>query len=273
MNILKLLIVFTLSLNLFTNDGFTANKNKIVIEGSTTLLPIVQRAAEEFMNLNPNADIKVRGGGSGVGITSLIEGTCDIANSSRNIRDAEIQKAIARNKDPKAHVIAMDGIAVIVNKENRVNSLTKKQIKDIFTGKISNWKLVGGNDQKIVVISRDSSSGTYEVFNELALNKEKVRSDALMQASNQGVINAVSTTPGAIGYVGIGYLKESVIAVSIDGVMPNVTTVLSGKYVYSRPLFMYTNGEPKGLIKDFIDFILSPIGQKIVLEEGFVPLK
>lgn len=246
---------------------------KIVVAGSTTVLPIAQKAAEVFMNSNPGADISVRGGGSGVGIASLIDGTCDIAGSSRPIKDTELDKAVTNGRSPKANVVAMDGICVIVNPSNTVEALTGKQVKDIYTGKISNWKEVGGSDEKIVVISRDSSSGTFEAFGELALKGGKVRPDALLQASNQAVASTVSRTPGAIGYVGLGYLTSSVKAVDIDGIKASKETVLTGKYAIGRPLFMYTNGAPKGLAKQFIDYILSAEGQKLVEEEGFVGLK
>lgn len=246
---------------------------KIVVAGSTTVLPIAQRAAEVFMNNNPGAEISVRGGGSGVGIASLIDGTCDIASSSRPIKDTEIDQAVKNGRNPKVNVIAMDGICVIVHPSNGVNMLTKKQIKDIYTGTISNWKQVGGSDEKIVVISRDTSSGTFESFGELVLDKEKVRPDALMQASNQAVASTVSLNSGAIGYVGLGYVSSSVKAVDVDGVKASKETVLSNKYPISRPLFMYTNGTPKGLAKQYIDYIISPEGQKLVEEEGFVGLK
>jgi len=246
---------------------------KIVMEGSTTVLPIAQTAAEVYMQKNPSADISVRGGGSGVGIASIIDGNCDIANSSRPIKESELDKAVTNGKDIKAHVVAMDGIAVIVNSGNPVNALTKAQVKDIYTGKISNWNQLGGNNEKVVVISRDTSSGTFEAFGELALNKEKVRPDAIMQASNQAIATTVVRTPGAIGYVGLGFLSADIKAVSVDGIAPSRETVLSGKFPYSRPLFMYTNGEPKGLAKEVIDFIKSPEGQRLVEKDGFVGLK
>lgn len=246
---------------------------KVVIEGSTTVLPIAQMAAELFMERNPNADISVRGGGSGVGIASLIDGTCDIADSSRPIKDTELDKAVTNGRDPKAHVVAMDGIAVVVNSANTLKGLSKKQIKDIYTGKVSDWSQVGGTAGKIVVISRDTASGTFEAFAELVLNKEKVRPDALMQASNQAIASTVSRTPGAIGYVGLGYVTSSVKALEVDGVVPSKETVLSNKYPIGRPLFMYTNGAPQGTTKDLINFIMSPEGQNLVEKEGFVPLK
>jgi len=246
---------------------------KIVVEGSTTVLPIAQRAAEVFMEKNSDARISVRGGGSGVGIASLIDGTCDIGDSSRAIKDTELDKGVTNGRDIRAHVIAMDGLAVIINPSNKITALSKKQLKAIYTGKISDWSEVGGNVGKIVVISRDTASGTFEAFRELALDMEKVRADALMQASNQAVASTVARTPGAIGYAGLGFINESVKAVTVNGVMPSKETVLMGKYPFSRPLFMYTNGEAKGLVKDFIDFIMSPEGQKLVDEEGFVALK
>ncbi|MFA6217817.1 MAG: phosphate ABC transporter substrate-binding protein [Candidatus Omnitrophota bacterium] len=245
---------------------------KIVVEGSTTVLPIAQKAAEVFMNSNPGVDISVRGGGSGVGIASLIDGSCDIGDSSRPIKDTELDKAVSNNRSLKANVIAMDGICVIVHPSNAVSALSKQQVKDIFKGSISNWQKLGGPDEKIVAVSRDSSSGTFEAFGTLVLDGEKVRSDALMQASNQAVASTVSRTPGAIGYVGLGYLTASVKAVDVDGVKASKETVLSGKYPIGRPLFMYTNGAPKGLVKQFIDYILSKEGQKLVEEEGFVGL-
>jgi phosphate transport system substrate-binding protein len=253
--------------------AFSCYAEKIVIEGSTTVLPVAQKAAEVFMDNNPGTDISVRGGGSGVGIASLIDGTCDIGNSSRPVKEAELDKAVANGRSLKANVVAMDGICVIVNPSNNLNDLSKKQIKDIYTGVVSNWKQLGGPDEKIVVISRDSSSGTFEAFGALVLEGAKVRPDALLQASNQMVTSTISRTPGGIGYVGLGYLSQSVKAVNVDGVKPSKDTVLSGKYSIGRPLFMYTNGAPKGLARQFIDYILSAEGQKLVEEEGFVGLK
>ena len=254
--------------------GFASSSQaaKIVLEGSTTVLPIAQKAAEVFMQQNPGAEVVVRGGGSGVGIASIMDGTCDIADSSRPIKDTELQKAVTNGKDIKAHVIAMDGIAVIVNSENKLDGLSKKQVQDIFTGRISDWSEVGGTPGKIVVISRDSSSGTFEAFGTLALDGKKVRPDALMQASNQALASTVQRTPGAIAYVGLGFMT-GVKALTLDGVVPSKETVLTGKYRFGRPLFMYTNGAGEGLVKQFIDFVKGTEGQKIVDEEGFVALQ
>ncbi len=245
---------------------------KVVLEGSTTVLPIAQKAAEAFMKTHADADISVRGGGSGVGIASILDGACDIADASRAIEPKEIEKAKKAGKDIRPTVVAMDGIAAVVNPSNKVDGLTREQLRKIYTSRAKNWKEFGGPDLRIVVVSRDSSSGTFEAFSELVLQKRKVRPDAIMQASNQAVAGIVARTPGAIGYVGLGYLGSQVKALAVDGVKPSVETVLKHKYPVSRPLYMYTNGEPKGLVKDFLDFVKGKEGQKIVGEEGFVAL-
>ena len=245
----------------------------ITIKGSTTVLPIAQMTAEVFMERHPDVKISVQGGGSGIGIAAIIEGTCDIGDSSRSMKEQELSNAVSKGVNPKANLVAMDGIAVIVHPSNKVAGLSKQQLKDIYTGKISDWSALGGESQKIVVISRDSASGTFESFGEMALDKAKVRSDALMQASNQAIASTVAKTPGAIGYVGLGYLSSQVKALTLDGVMPSNATVLSNKYKLGRPLFMYTNGSPQGVVKDFLDFVLSEEGQKLVEEAGFVGLK
>ena len=250
-----------------------ASAGKIVLEGSTTVLPIAQRAAEVFMKQNPDADLSVRGGGSGVGIASIIDGTCDIADASRAVKPSELEKAAKKGRDLKAHIIAMDGISHILHPSNPLKGLTRAQIKQLYTTRVKNWKEIGGPDLKVVVISRDSASGTFEAFSELVLDKKKVRPDAIMQASNQGIASIVARTPGAIGYVGLGYVTDAVKAIAVDGVMPDKNSVLRNKYAISRPLFMYTVGAPQGDIKKFIDFLKGPEGQKIVSEEGFVGLK
>lgn len=250
-----------------------ASAGKIVLEGSTTVLPIAQKAAEVYMKANPAADLSVRGGGSGVGIASIIDGTCDIADASRAIKPSELEKAAKKGRDLKAHVIAMDGISHILHPSNPMSGLTREQIKKLYTTRVKNWKEIGGPDLKIVVISRDSASGTFEAFSELVLDKKKVRPDAIMQASNQGIASIVARTPGAIGYVGLGYVTDAVKAIAVDGVMPDRQSVLRSKYAISRPLFMYTIGAPQGDIKKFLDFLKGPEGQKIVAEEGFVPLR
>jgi phosphate transport system substrate-binding protein len=268
--IMVLTLIFFVSVSTGT---ILAAEKTITIKGSTTILPIAQATAEVFMDKNPAINISVQGGGSSVGITSLIDGTCDIADSSRQIKKEELEKAASNGIKVNEIKIAMDGIAVIVNPKNRIKAITKQQIKDIYTGKISDWSELGGTPGKIVVLSRDTSSGTYEAFEVLTLNKEKVRADALINASNQAIASTVGTTPGAIGYVGHGYLTKKVKDLTVDGVKCTKETILSDKYGLSRPLFMYTSGKPAGDIKKFIDFVLGKAGQKIVEEEGFVGLK
>lgn len=265
-----LLVLCLATIILFSGVCFA---EKIVITGSTTVLPVAQKTAEVFMDENPEADISVRGGGSSVGITALIDGNCDIADSSRPIKDTEIQKAVLRGRDPVAHIIAMDGIAVVANRSNIVSRLTGRQVRDIYAGRLTDWSQVGGGSGKIIVVSRDTSSGTFEAFGELIMNKEKVIPGALMQSSNQGVAQIVAQTPGAIGYVGLGFMSGSIKPLEIDGVLPSAKTVLSGKYPVSRPLFMYTNGKPQGMIKGYIDFVKSSRGQDLVDAQGYVGLK
>ncbi|MBN1793478.1 MAG: phosphate ABC transporter substrate-binding protein [Candidatus Omnitrophica bacterium] len=245
----------------------------ITIKGSTTVLPIAQVCAEEYMRKNPSAYISVQGGGSGVGIAGIVDGTCDIGDASRPIKDKELEQAVSRGVSPKAHVVAMDGIAVVVHPSNSVSAFTKQQIKDIYTGKVSNWSEVGGSGGEIVVISRDSASGTFEAFNGLALDKEKVRPDALLEASNQAVAGTVAKTPGAIGYIGLGYVTYQVKAIPVNGIECTKETVLSGKYPFARPLFMYTNGKPTGEVEGFLNFVLSDSGQDLVEDAGFVGLQ
>ena len=268
----RILTALGLITSLYVGEGWTRER-ALTLAGSTTVLPIAQRAAEEFMNLHPDVSISVRGGGSGMGIAALIDGTVDIANSSRPIKTKELKKAREKGIKPVGTVIAKDGIAVIVHPSNPVGELSLAQIRAIYTGEINKWKEVGGESKTIVVISRDVASGTFEVFKKLALGGERVRPDALMLASNKAVATTVAKTPGAIGYIGLGYLSPEVKAVKVEGVYPSKEDVVSGEYKLARPLFMYTDGEPRGLAGEFINFILSPKGQKIVEELGFVPVK
>ncbi|MCD6426819.1 MAG: PstS family phosphate ABC transporter substrate-binding protein [Caldisericaceae bacterium] len=255
------------------NRGENSEKS-IVLNGSTTVFPIAQRAAEEFMNLHSDVNVSVRGTGSGNGIAALINGTCDIADASRPMKDEEIKKAKENGVNPVSTVIAKDAIAIIVNKDNPIKSITKEQLKEIYTGQITNWKELGGADMKIVPVTRDSSSGTFEIFEEKILGKgTEMISSAVVQGSNQAVKTTVSKTPGAVGYIGLGYVDSTVKTVAFDGVLPSKESVLNGTYEISRPLFMYTDGVPKGVVKEFIDFVMSPEGQKIVEEVGYIAVK
>jgi len=245
----------------------------LTIKGSTTLLPVVQIAAEVYMNRNPHTDISVQGGGSGVGITSLVDGTTQIAASSRKIKKEETARAKAAGVHPCETVVAMDGIALAVNPSNPIDNLAILQIREIYTGEATNWKEIGGDDRSIVVISRDTSSGTFEAFEKLALDGKKVRPDALVTASNQVVNMTVAQTPGAVGYLGYGYVSDRVKAVEVEGVRCSEETIRSGRYPLSRPLYVYTDGEPSGQAERFIDFLLSEEGQRLVKEQGFIGVR
>ncbi|MBU2045000.1 MAG: phosphate ABC transporter substrate-binding protein [Candidatus Omnitrophica bacterium] len=266
----KKIFLLTAAATVFLTPCFAES---LTIKGSTTVLPIAQACAESFMDDNSGADISVQGGGSSVGIAAIIDGTTDIGNASRPIKDSELAQAASRGVSPKAHVVAMDGIVVIVHPSNSLTALTKSQIKDIYTGKISHWSSLGASGGKIVVIGRDSASGTFEAFTELALSKAKTRPDALLEASNQAVATVVAKTPGAIGYVGLGFVTDKVKALTVGGIECSKETVLSGEYSLARPLFMYTNGKPQGLVKEFIEFVTGEIGQHLVEKNGYVGLK
>jgi len=267
------IIVALIAAQMVTSEMAFAGGRTLVLTGSTTVLPIAQLCAEKFMDQHPDVNISVRGGGSGVGIAALIDGTCDIAMASRPMKTKELKSARGKGINPLATVIAKDGIAIIVHPSNPLSEITLAQLKDIYTGKISNWKDVGGKPGKIVVISRDVASGTFEVFKKIVLKGAKTRADALMLASNKAVATTVEKTPGAIGYVGLGYISSKVKALAVDGVEPTKETVVSGKYKLARPLYLCTDGKPTGLAKEFIDFVLSSEGQKIVNKIGFVPVK
>ncbi len=257
----------------FINVSAFAASKSITITGSTTVLPIAQRAAEAFMDINEDISVSVRGGGSGVGIAALIDGRADIADASRPIKTKEIKLAREKGIDPYANVVARDGLAIVVHPEVTVDSISIEDLKKIFTGEIENWKDVGGPSKAIVAISRDYSSGTFEVFKELVLEGAKVKDGALMLASNKAVATTVSTTPYSIGYIGLGYLSDKVNALKVDGVEASEETVKKGEYRLARPLFMYTNGEPTGVLKTFMDFVFSAQGQEIAREVGYVPVK
>jgi phosphate transport system substrate-binding protein len=263
--VMMLSIISTVSVN-------AGSRERVQITGSTTVLPVAQRAAEEFMN-KYDITVSVRGGGSGTGISALIDGRADIADASRPMKKKELEIAKNKGVNPKEHIIARDGIAVVINNNNPVDELTLDEVKKIFSGTIKNWKQVGGPDKGIVVVSRDSSSGTFEAFKDIALDGNKYSKDALRLGSNKAVSSTVARSPYAIGYIGMAYLSSRVKALEVDGIKPTMKAAGSGKYKIARPLFMYTDGEPTGNIKKFIDFVYSEEGQKIVKEVGYVPVK
>jgi phosphate transport system substrate-binding protein len=257
-------------------EASAGGAQSISVKGSDTILPLAQAEAEAFMNQS-SGSVSVTGGGSGVGIAALIDGQVDIATASREINANESENAKKNGVNPIETTIAYDGITVVVNPSNPVSNLTFTQLRGIYNGSISNWKDVGGQDKPIAVISRDSSSGTYKDFQTLAMQGDNYRPDALTQAATGGIVTEVSQNPNAIGYIGFAYLDSSTKALSLDNgngsVSPTPETILSGEYPLSRALFMYTNGEATGLTKEFIDFILSDQGQKVVSTVGYIPLK
>ncbi len=245
---------------------------KLVIKGSTTVLPIAQKAAEAYMAENPDVKISLSGGGSGNGIKAIIDGTADIGNASRFIKQKEVDLANTKGVYPVPFRIALDAIVPVVNNKNHVSDLTLSQLKDIYLGIIKDWKELGGTPGKIVVISRDSSSGTFGVWKDLVMKKERVIPSALTVPSNGGIVQAVATTPGAIGYVGLGYLNSEIKAVKVEGIKGTEENTLNGSYPISRGLFMFTKGWPKGDTMSFISFVLSKKGQELVKEAGSIPL-
>ena len=259
------------ALCLFIGAG-TAFAENVVIKGSTTVLPIAQVTLEAYMKANPGANISLSGGGSGEGIKALIDGSTDIANSSRQIKKTEVELAKSKNVEPQEIVVAIDAIVPIVNPKNKVKDLTVEQLSQIYQGKITNWKEVGGEDLEIVVISRDSSSGTFEAWGELVLKGAKVSPRAQLQASNGAIVQTVSKNKYALGYIGLGYLDKTVKALTVNGVQASEKAAISKAYPVSRSLYMYTNGEPKGEAAKYIKFVLGPAGQALVKKEGFVPL-
>ncbi len=243
------------------------------IDGSTTVLPIAQKAAEVFMKKNPNIKVFVSGSGSGTGIKALIDGTTNIATSSREAKDKEVATGKEKGVTLAAHKIALDGIVPIVHPSMKIDNITLEQLRDIYNGKIKSWKELGGPDRPISSVSRDTSSGTYEVWEEKILKGDKVRPDALLVASNGQSVQTVAQNKFAIGYIGIGYVDKSIKVIKVNGNSASAKSVRDGSWLVARPLFMYTNGKPAGVIAKFIDFMLSKEGQKIVNEVKYVSMK
>ena len=254
--------------------GFCASAETLQLEGSTTVGPIADAFAEYFRSIYPDLQITVKKTGSGDGAAALVDGRCDIANMSRFMKDKEFKSAVAKSIFPVAHVVAMDGVCLIVHPSNPVKALTKAQIRDIYMGKIKNWKDVGGPSMPIVAISRDTSSGTYETFHGLVMNKQEMASNVEYVNANPQAHARVRNTRGAIGYVGLGFVDRNVKAVAVDKVEPSRKTIASGVYPVSRPLFMFTNGYPKlgSMTHKFCSFYLSEKGQELIEAKGFVPV-
>lgn len=253
-------------------------------KGSDTMVNLALSWAEAYQAIHPDIDIAITGGGSGTGIAALINGTVDIANASREMKESEIEAAQANGVEPAEHLVAIDALAVIVNPANPVSQLTVDQISDIFTGRITNWKEVGGKDAPIVLVSRETNSGTHVYFLEEVVrkgdaeNKDIFAPQTLLMPSSVGITSEIQRNPNAIGYDGLGYVTEHEKTLAVAGdaaspyVLPSVQSGADGTYPIARGLYMYTAGEPTGAIADYIQWIQGPEGQAIVADLGFVPL-
>ena len=259
--------------------GVAAQAQKLVVKGSDTVLPLSQKEAETYMKKNSGQSITVIGGGSGVGIAALIDNTTDVAMSSRSIKMDERLKLQDAGRAYKEVIVAYDALSVIVNPSNKVTKLTREQLEGIFTGKITNWKDVGGDDMKIIVYSRETSSGTYEFFKEHVMNRKNYASSVLNMPATGAIVQSVSQTKGAIGYIGLAYMEKTVkdVQVSYDKgktyVPASVENAKNKSYPIVRPLFYYYANAVEKKVKPFVDYVLSPEGQKIVSEVGYIELK
>jgi len=272
----------------FVSCSFRHDNNEkagIQIKGSDTIVNLVQVWAEKFSQNNTAVNVGVTGGGTGTGFAALLNNTCDIAMASRKVEEKEINIAKEHNIFYEEYIVGLDGLAVLINKDNPVQKLTMEQLRDIFMAKITNWNQLGGQNRPIVLLSRESNSGTHIFFKEQVIRQADINSKdefspkALLMPSSQAIVDEIYQNPNAIGYVGIGFMNDQTKAVAIsarnsnDFIYPSIENVMSGKYPISRPLYLYTNGFPKGFVKDFIDYTLSEQGQKVVAETSFVPIK
>jgi phosphate transport system substrate-binding protein len=271
---MKMKIMFALSMLL----GISSYGQKVVLKGSDTVLPLAQKEAEKYMKANPGKPITVVGGGSGVGIAALMDGTTDIAMASRKLKMDEKLKLQDAGKSVKETIICYDALSIIVHPSNKVSKLTREQIEGIYTGKIKNWKEVGGDDLAIVVYARETSSGTYEFFKEFVMNRKNYATSVLNMPATGAIIQSVSQTKGAIGYVGFAYVNKEVkdIAVSYDKgqnyVLASKENAKNKTYPIVRPLFFYYPSTKEAYVKPFVNYVLSPEGQKTVDEIGYIML-
>lgn len=249
-------------------DSFQGEKGELKISGGTAHIPVMKEAARRIMMANPEIQISIAGGGSGVGIKQVGEGLVDIGNSGRKATDEEIGRY-----QLKLFQWAIDGVGPVVNPENPVKALTKDQMKDIFAGKVNNWKMLGGEDREINIYTRDEASGTRAVFWKKGLDKGAITSSAHVVVSNGAMKSAIAQDPYGIGYVSVGHIDATVAPVALDGVVPTIETVQDGAYKIARGLYSNTRGEPVGLTKKFIDFLYSPDGKKIIESKGFIPVR
>ena len=293
MKIIDLLVLIFLTSHLLScsnnqneikDSGSQTSLSYIENKGSDTIVNLALAWAEKYQSDHPNVSISVTGGGSGTGIAALINDSVDIANASRQIKPEELELANNNNIDPVEHIIAKDAIAIVINSTNPIEELTLQQLSDIYSGKINNWKELGGEDRPIVRLSRESNSGTHVYFLEEVLrlgeddNNTLFSRDTLLLPSSEGISAEIRVNPNAIGYDGLGYVTPDlkVVAVSrnVDSAfyLPSEENVNNNTYPISRDLYMYTNGQPEGVLKEYLDWILSPEAQKIVSDLGFIPV-
>ncbi len=270
----KITAFLVLFLTIVTASASSAEN--IVMDGSTTVLPFGQAAAEQFMKQNPTVKFSVSGTGTGNGFKSLADGAADIANASRFIKDSELKASVGKNVYPVPFAVALDCLVPLVHPSNPVKSLTKKQLRDIFSGKVTNWKQVGGENRPLVVVGRDTSSGTYGTWQSMVMDsdgKTRITPRAQVASSSGAMMIAVTQNKNAIGYEGIGYVNKSVKPIAVDGIQGSPSAARSGKYPLSRYLYMFTAGWPEAEVLDFISFMQSDAGQRIVNATGFVSLR
>jgi len=267
-SILKSALIGAMALS---TTAFAADK--LVIKGSDTLgAKMVPQIAESFKAANPNVTFEIAAEGSSTGVKAIITDTADIGMSSRDVREKEMASAKSNGVDMQTIVVAKDAIAVIVNEKNPISKLTVEQVGQIFTGKVTNWVAVGGRPGDISAYTRNTSSGTYKVFQKLAMNKEDYGPKTQKMAGNEQIASEVAGNLNGIGYVGLAYVETpGVKVVLVNGAEPSIKAVNDGSYPLARPLYYLVNGEPKGLAKEFVDYTLSEAGQKIVKSVGFVP--
>jgi phosphate transport system substrate-binding protein len=265
-------VVATLWLLCCLSTGLHA-QTEIHIDGSTTVGPVIDAFIGAFEKSHPEIKFSVKKTGSGDGLVALIDGRCHIATTSRFMKKDEYTKAVAAGRMPVPFTICMDGVCLIVHPSNPVRQLTKAQVKAIYTGQVTNWKDVGGADMPIVAISRDTSSGTYEVFHQLAVDSEKLSDRVEYANANPQIFTRVSTTPGAIGFVGLGFVKTGVAAVRYENVLPTRQTISRGTYKLGRPLYLFTDGYPElgSPLMQFCNFFMTEEGAEIIEAKGFVP--
>lgn len=275
----KLTAVLALLLIVALSFGFMMMENVITVKGSDTMVNLAQVWAQKFMEKNPGVTIQVTGGGSGTGIAALINGTTDICNASRPMKPSEREKLKQRYNSMGVEIkTAIDGLSVYLNSSNKVSELTLDQIKDIYTGKITNWRQVGGNDSKIIVYGRENSSGTYVYFKDNVLKGMDYSSNMQSLPGTAAVVNAVAKDKNSIGFGGAAYAKDVKYALvkkdaNTPGYAPNADNIKAGKYPITRFLYMYTKSRPTGAIKEFIDWVISSEGQSVVSQVGYFPIK